>query len=385
MAEQRLAIFCGPPDGNSTARICSRLANGFVAAGTPTDLLFTATPQPVHEDLAAGVAGHDLGRLRLAPRLAAWLWRVRPTALLTHRIRENLLALQASALLRRLTGLSIPVFVTAHGPIGFKLAHLSPRRRRQRTREVLDWYPRNRAIVAISAETATDLRALLGPVPRIEVIPNPIVTAALLARATGPVAHPWLAIPKAARPAPVLLFAGRFVREKDLPTLLAALALLVRDRDARLVLLGDGPLREDLLAHIARLGLQGRVALPGFAPNPYPDLAAADLVVLSSVWDALPTVLIEALALGTPVVSTACGAGPREILGEGRYGALVPPGEPAALAAALAATLADPPPPAVLREGAGRYDAAYNAERYRRLLLGGGPSVPDGAGDHQPL
>jgi glycosyltransferase involved in cell wall biosynthesis len=99
-------------------------------------------------------------------------------------------------------------------------------------------------------------------------------------------------------------------------------------------------------------------------------LRAADLVVLSSVWDALPTVLIEAMALSTPVVATACGAGPREILDQGRLGPLVPPGDAEALALALAKTLTNPPDPRLLREGAQRYDASINAERYRQLMLG---------------
>jgi glycosyltransferase involved in cell wall biosynthesis len=101
-------------------------------------------------------------------------------------------------------------------------------------------------------------------------------------------------------------------------------------------------------------------------------------VVLSSVWDALPTVLIEALALGTPVVSADCGAGPREILGGGRYGLLVPPRDPLALASALARTLADPLPRETLMLGGQRYEVERNADLYLKLMLGPGNGCDGG-------
>ncbi|MEY6430857.1 glycosyltransferase [Thioalkalicoccus limnaeus] len=361
---ERLAIYCGPMDGNSTARIAVRLANGFVAAGTPTDLLTTGIAHLAAESLDPAVTRVELGRQRVGlplVRLVLYLRRHRPTAILTHRIRENGLTQRAV----RLSGLPIPVFATVHGPLSFKLAHLEAARRRKRTAQVERWYRRNRALIAISEETAADLRTLLGTSVPIETIPNPIVTSDLEERAAGPVGHPWFADPSG----PVLVFAGRFVREKDLTTLLRAVALVRAKQDCRLLMIGEGPLRADLEAERARLGLADQVAMPGFMTNPYPYLRAADLVVLSSVWDALPTVLIEAMALGTPVVSTDCGAGPREILDHGRLGPLVAPGDAHALAAAIAATLAAPPDPRRLREGAARYDAARNAERYRRLLL----------------
>jgi glycosyltransferase involved in cell wall biosynthesis len=178
--------------------------------------------------------------------------------------------------------------------------------------------------------------------------------------------HPWF---RGASP-PVLVFAGRLEREKDLPTLLRAFAILRQGRDCRLLIIGDGSLRREIESERDALGLGDSVDLPGWAPNPYPYLRQASLVVLTSVWDALPTVLIEALALGTPVVSTDCGAGPREILGGGRYGPLVPPRDAPTLAAALAQTLDSPLPRERLRSGGRRYEVERNADLYLRLMLG---------------
>lgn len=366
-----LAVYCGPFDGGSTAKISARLANAFAARGHPTDLLVSGSRDAVAEPAGPGVRVVRMGAmaaLTRIPTMALYLRRCRPGAVLTHRIRENVFTLKAV----RLAVTATPVFVTVHGPLSMKLDHLPGGKGDRRRAEVLRWYPRNQGIIAISRETAEDLRGLLGPGAPVTTIPNPIVTPQLLQAAEAPLNHPWF------RPGspPVLVFAGRLEREKDLPTLLRAFAILRKDLDCRLLIIGDGKLRPELEAERDALGLREWVDLPGWAPNPYPYLRRAALVVLSSVWDALPTVLIEALALGTPVVSTDCGAGPREILDAGRYGPLVPPRDPKGLGSALAQTLADPPPRETLVEGGRRYEVGRNADRYLRLMLGAGP---DGA------
>jgi glycosyltransferase involved in cell wall biosynthesis len=114
------------------------------------------------------------------------------------------------------------------------------------------------------------------------------------------------------------------------------------------MILGEGPDRPALQAEINALGLGARVALPGFDPNPFRYLARARLFVLSSAWEGLPGVLIQAMACGTPVVSTDCPSGPREVLENGRLGPLVPVGDAEALAAAIGRTLDQPLPAATL-------------------------------------
>ena len=120
-------------------------------------------------------------------------------------------------------------------------------------------------------------------------------------------------------------------------------AAVARDRDVRLVLLGDGPLRESLSRLAATLNVADRIDMPGFHPNPLPFLSAASVVVLCSRYEGFGMVLAEALACGAPVVSTDCPHGPAEILEYGRVGRLAPPGDSAALARAIIATLDSPP------------------------------------------
>jgi glycosyltransferase involved in cell wall biosynthesis len=168
---------------------------------------------------------------------------------------------------------------------------------------------------------------------------NPVVTPELLAQAEAIAPHPWL---QDGGP-PVVLGVGRLVDQKGFATLLEAVARLRRERPLRLLVLGEGRRRGALERQARRLGLGADFALPGFAPNPFAYMARAGVFVLSSVYEGLPGVLIQALACGCPVVSTDCPDGPREILAGGEYGPLVPVGDAAALAAAIGRVLDAPP------------------------------------------
>ena len=117
--------------------------------------------------------------------------------------------------------------------------------------------------------------------------------------------------------------------------MLHAFAQVASELDAGLVILGEGGLRATLEQDVQDLGLQGRVVLPGFHGDPTPWYQAADLFVLSSDFEGFANVVAEALACGTPVVSTDCPYGPAEILEHGRYGELVPVGDAVALAAGM--------------------------------------------------
>ena len=149
----------------------------------------------------------------------------------------------------------------------------------------------------------------------------------------------------------MVLAVGRLAAVKDYPSLIRAFALVRRKHDVRLMILGEGEDRSRLECLVAESGLGDCVALPGFGANPYAYLSRAALFVLSSISEALPTALIEAMALGTPVVATDCKCGPKEVLQGGRFGILVPVGDVTALAEAISDSLLAPrselPPDAV--------------------------------------
>jgi glycosyltransferase involved in cell wall biosynthesis len=188
------------------------------------------------------------------------------------------------------------------------------------------------AVVAVSEGVADDL-ARVAAIPRsaITVIYNPVVSADYAARAAVPPPHPWLARPQA----PVFLFAGRLTAQKDPQTLVLAFARLLRRSPARLIILGEGELAGRLQQMARDLGIAQAVCFAGFQRDPLPWIARATALVLSSRFEGLGNVIIEALACGVPVIATDCPFGPAEILQGGRLGRLVPVGDADALAAAM--------------------------------------------------
>jgi glycosyltransferase involved in cell wall biosynthesis len=227
------------------------------------------------------------------------------------------------------------------------------------------WYPHADAIIAVSCGVAEDVVVTSGVDPdRVHVVRNPVVGPDLDRLAEAAPDHEWLH----PRNGPVLLGVGRLTRQKDFPTLLRALAR-VRERTAvRLVVLGEGEDRERLQQLAGELGVAGAVDFHGFVDNPYGWMRRADLFVLSSAWEGSPNALTEALYLGTPVVSTDCRSGPREVLADGRYGPLVPVGDDTALARAIEATLADPLPASTLREAVREYTRERSTLHYLKVM-----------------
>lgn len=221
------------------------------------------------------------------------------------------------------------------------------------------------AVVAVSEGVGAEVARLTGmPRERVITIYNPVWTRSLLARARAPFDHPWFA----PGGPPVIVSAGRFTFQKDFRTLIEAFRHLRPKRPARLVILGDGPLRCSLRRMVDGLGLSKDVLLPGYVDNPLVWMQRASVFVLSSRWEGLPAVLIEALACGCPVVSTRCPSGPWEILEGGRHGPLVPVGDPRALAAAIEGVLDQPPDGARLRARAADFGLQDAIRRYLEVL-----------------
>jgi glycosyltransferase involved in cell wall biosynthesis len=203
------------------------------------------------------------------------------------------------------------------------------------------------------------------PRQRIQVIYNPIITPELRAKAQVPLEHPWF------RPGhlPVILAVGRLTAQKDFRTLITAFAQVRKNRQARLLILGEGEERRALEMLAEQLGVESDVGLPGFVQNPYPYMCGASLFVLSSRWEGLPGVLIEALYCGVPLISMDCPSGPREILAKGQYGQLLPVGDVDALAQAIIATLNGKTQRAP-RESWSLFEQDIIVDQYIKILLG---------------
>jgi glycosyltransferase involved in cell wall biosynthesis len=304
------------------------------------------------------------GDLRHLRALRDYLRDSPPDVLLSAMTYTNLVALWA----RQLAGSQVPVVVSERISLSHhiesKLA--KPAWRWEYLLPVVSQaYAKADGLVTVSDSVAEDLARSAGlERDHIRTIYNPVVDDALLAMAGEPLEHPWFA----AGERPVVLGVGRLIEQKDFPTLLRAFALLCQRRTARLMILGEGRLRPELEALARKLGIDNYVQLPGFAENPYRYMARAGVFALSSIYEGLPGVLIQALACGCPVVSTDCPGGSAEILDGGRVGSLVPMRDPQALADALHATLTQPRPAQVLTDRAKDFSVASAGRNYLDYL-----------------
>jgi glycosyltransferase involved in cell wall biosynthesis len=304
--------------------------------------------------------------LRRLPALASYLRERRPDALLSLGTQSNLTAILA----RELAAAPVRVVVSERNTLSVVVRNARAPVRKAYPRLIRALYPRADAIVAISRGVAHDLavRAAL-PEDRVTVVHNGLDAAAVAEASMLAVDDPWLAKDDS----PVVLGVGRLHRQKDFATLLRAFASVRQRRAARLAILGEGPERRALEKLARKLGVAGDVYMPGFVGNPASWMRRSAVFVLSSGWEGFGNVVLEALAAGCPVVSTDCPSGPREILAGGAYGRLVPVGDRAAMASAILATLAEPPPAARLQARAAEFSLAATVAGYRRVLEGAAP------------
>jgi len=363
MARSRVTLFLPSLGGGGAERAMVHLASGLADAECEVAMVVAESGGAYTELVSPKVELIELGVRRTGaalPGLIRHLRQWRPAAILAVLPHANILAVVARALARVDARLLVceQATVSPLMPYASWKVRLVARGRRH-------FYARADKVIAVAEGTADDLVEHFGiPRENIEVIFNPMVTTGLTERAAEPVEHPFL-VPGSP---PVILAVGRLDRQKNFPLLLAAFVEVRRKVPARLLILGEGGERQRLEEQIDALGLGADVDLPGFVDNPYACMARARLFVLSSDWEGLPSVLIEAMAVGCPVVSTDCPSGPREILDGGRLAPLVPPGDAEALARAILETLAAPPDPTRLRQRAEQFSLDRIVPRYKQAL-----------------
>lgn len=358
-----VSVFVPDLSVGGAQRVTINLAEALHTSGFKVELLTADASGEFADEVSDGIDMIELnntipvlGVLGVVPSLRNHLKRSGSAVLISSLTRANVTAIIAQQFLSQ-QPLSIGIEhlnitnkdTTFRGNVTFKLAELL--------------YPQLDAIVAVSEGVATSISNEL-KINRsdISVIPNIVITDEFRERATSAVDHPW-----ANGEFELIVSLGRLSDQKDYPTLLKAFSKVEND-DARLLIIGEGELMDELVQLSYRLNIQDKVEFAGYVDNPYKYINAASLFVLSSKREGLPTVLIEALGCGCPIVSTDSPSGPREVLDYGRYGHLVPVGDPNRLAGAIDAELSKTHDKTILLERADYFSAKTVVPMFEKLM-----------------
>jgi glycosyltransferase involved in cell wall biosynthesis len=361
--DRRLAIFVPTLQYGGVERVMLNLAAGFAQRGFKVDLVAADARGHLRKNVPERVRVFDLTSSRVLtslPGLVKYLRRRRPATLIAAMDHSSVMALWA----RKLAGVQTRIIATVHANVSGVLNHSSRLRVRLLPLFMRYFYPWADEIVAVSNGVANDLavRAHL-PRDRVKVIYNPTLNGRFFEKAEEPVRHSWFSPDQP----PVILGVGRLVIEKGFDVLIQAFARVRQQRPAKLMILGEGDQRPVLEALSRELGVDEDVCLAGYQENPYAYMARANVFVLSSRYEGFCLALVEALALGLPIVSTDCESGPREVLRDGQYGALVPVGSVESLAAATLSNL-DRGKQSAPRDWLKNFEESTALDSYQKLI-----------------
>ena len=361
---KRVAILLPNLAGGGAERISANLANSLAMRGYDVDMVLLSATGPYLQLLRPDVRVINLqvSRMRsaLLP-LVRYLHKNRPNAMLACMWPLTVFAVVS----QRIARVATKIVVAEHITWSIEQSRYCIWQRLLIRTSMRLLFPGAKAIVTVSNGARDDFAKFSG-IERssISMIYNPVVhpLRTQSEEVVVSILPEWKSTPFR------VLTVGNLKEQKNHELLLRAFAIVLKKLDAHLLILGEGPLRPKLEILINELGIKDNVSMPGFVGDPTAHYQTANLFALSSDWEGLPTVLIEALACGTPVVSTDCPSGPREILCDGQFGRLVPVGDVAALAEAMTESLASSHDCSLLKARALHFSVDRAVDQYEALL-----------------
>lgn len=363
--KEKIACFFATSGHSGVDRAMQHLIPALARRGYEIDLLHIRKHGPYLDEVPAGVNIIDLGTKHVYPSFPAlvrYLRAAQPDVMLTDKDRVNRTALLA----RAWAGTKTRLVVSSGTTISIDLKNRGAFERWLQRTSMGKLYPHADNVIVTSTGVADDMATYTGlPRESINVVPSPVVPAELFTEEQPLPEHPWLQN----KSKPVILGVGELCMRKDFTTLIQAFAKVREQLDCRLIILGRGRQKDELTALCQSLGVSEHVDFPGFVADPYHYMAHADLFAFTSRWEGLGFVIIEALAVGTPVVATDCPSGPREILEDGKYGPLVTVGNVEALSQNILTTLHAPLAREILQQAARPYEIENSTTAYIQALL----------------
>lgn len=313
---------------------------------------------PYQDQLPVQVKIRDLrtkGKLDSIIKAGYLLRQHRPDALLT--VKDH--GAKVAVLAKKIFKIKTPVFITVSNTLS-RTVHKKVKRF-----TIKHLYPLANKVIAVSEGVKKDLvQEICIPKDMIQVIYNPAFTLDVEQQSTQDTGHPWLDQGNL----PVFIGVGRLTPQKDFSTLIRAFSIVRNQMSSKLIIIGEGNQRSQLEHLIHELDQNNNIDLPGYLNNPLPWMARASVFVLSSRYEGLGNVLIEAMSVGTPVIATDCPSGPREILDKGKLGHLVPIENAEALAHAMLKTIHEPQTPAKLQAAVQQFRSDIIANQYLQLM-----------------
>lgn len=341
------------------------MANEFVRRNHNVTILVVQNVGPYAENVDKGVQVVDLNKDRTAltlPALRQYLAANNPDIFLSALFHVNILAMLAKIFT---FGLKTKFIVTERNQLSLRTRNSEHKRDRLVPFLVFLLYRFADKVIGISKGVAGDVRqtAKLNE-EKIGWIHNPVVSAQVLDQLEQNTDDPWFD----ESDDPVIVTSGRLVPQKDYETFFLAFKKLLESKKARLLILGDGALKDELTQRTEQLGITDHVCFKGFVDSPLPYMKRAQLFAITSRWEGFCNVIVEALLCGLPIVSTDCPSGPAEILEDGKFGALCPVGDMDALAKAMEEALEKPIDPEIQKKRAMDFTVQKICDQYEALM-----------------
>lgn len=369
---QKIVIFIPNANYGGAQKVIINLIQEFSKQNICIDLLLGKAEGIYLSQIPKNINIVNLDSSRLIktlPKLVNYLKKQKPDVLMSTPAVANVVA----AIAKKLSGVSTKLILREAIHYSTEKANVSFRKQPTfwiALRLVPLVYPWADKIIAVNPKVAEDIAKVTKiSSDKIYPINNPTITLTILKKVKEPIEESWFQEINLEKNY-LILGVGRLANQKDFLTLIKAFSIIRKQSQAKLIILGEGENRKQLESLISDLNLTTDVILPGFISNPYAYMAKASVFVLSSAWEGSPNTLIEAMACGTPVVSTDCLSGPREILENGKYGKLVKVGDYEALAEAIIQTLNSENNRNALKERAKDFSVSDIAKEYLQVLLG---------------